>query len=423
MTGTLTFAPGAGPGATPLAIRNLRPGIPERILTSTTIFVLVYGLPNRWMVAARADILGDGSNPLLTLAIFGLIGLALLRVAGSFDLLIAASKRDLLLLAFVGITLASTFWSEDPNLTARKSLEFALVTAFALYLVLRYELREIIVLAAVAHLVGGALNLSWVFAFPHVGIATSPPGWSGIFLHKNALGLQSPWNILLMLTAASAAPRHRFLFRAGAVLQLVLMVGSQSKTALVASSFAAVLLPVFHALRTRRTLPGAVLTGFFGSGLLTAAVATANLGRITEALGKDLTFTGRIPLWESLIPAALQRPALGYGFEAFFNGPFSPAHETWIEIGGWTAPHAHNAALEIVLELGVFALAVYLALFTRAVFRAVRHLRAVPGLVGLFPLAVVTLAFLMSISEAGVTKSPGTWLYFAVAVIAAGRYR
>jgi exopolysaccharide production protein ExoQ len=413
---TVHHAPLTGRSRTdPIA---MRPSPVERALTVATVFVLVYGTPNRWFVGSIRD-LDDPSNPILTLTTIGLIGLGLARVVGAPQMIVAAARREPLLLWLAGLVLASTFWSVDPSLTLRKGLEFFLVTTYALYVVLRYSLKEFAILAGVAGTIGAVLNLAWVLAMPRLG--TSPAGWTGILNHKNVLGLYAPWMILLLVTAARSAPRHRVVFYGAALVQAVLLVGSQSRTALVAAVLAAPLLVVFGALRARRTLPGAVLVGFTATSLIASGLVTLNLGRVTAALGKDLSLTGRLPLWDALIPAVAERPILGYGYEAYFDGPTSPALAVW-RIVGWTPSHAHNALFEMALGVGLVGVTVLVLLFIRTTIRSVRHLRRVPGMVGLLPLGIVTLSLLQSVSEAGVARSNGMWLFFGIAALSAGRF-
>jgi O-antigen ligase len=67
--------------------------------------------------------------------------------------------------------------------------------------------------------------------------------------------------------------------------------------------------------------------------------------------------TGRIPLWEILLPEIGQRPWLGAGFAAFW----SPDKLLQIELlTGKSAVSAHNGFLEEVLNTGIVGLAILL---------------------------------------------------------------
>jgi O-antigen ligase len=67
--------------------------------------------------------------------------------------------------------------------------------------------------------------------------------------------------------------------------------------------------------------------------------------------------TGRIPLWDILLPEIGQRPWLGAGFAAFWNPDKLSQME---QLLGNAPPSAHNGFLEEVLNTGVVGLAILL---------------------------------------------------------------
>jgi exopolysaccharide production protein ExoQ len=93
-----------------------------------------------------------------------------------------------------------------------------------------------------------------------------------------------------------------------------------------------------------------------GTGILTAIIAfiivygtiTPFLGRlslvdISSSFGREETLTGRSEIWAELIPLAMKRPILGYGFGGFWTS------DALREV---RAPSAHNGYLDIILNLG-----------------------------------------------------------------------
>ncbi len=395
---------------------NLRPGVLERSLVVLVFVTVVVGDPSNWFLA-RTDPNADFSEVLATVALLFAAGLGTLRVFGSGDLWVRVVKSEPAYFGFVGLLTMSTFWSASPYDTARFALDLVLLSAFACYAVMRYETAEWIRLAAVAAMLVLALETIFVFGLPEYGRSTE--GWTGVHSQKNGLGVTATFEVLTLLIASRLWPRRRFLLLAFFVLGLALLVGSQSKTALVAIGGALAMMPVFAGFRARRTLPGAVAAAFFSVGGLTLAFVTANLGAVTEALGKDLTFTGRTEIWKGIIPVFLDRPILGWGHQAAFGGYFSPVHEAFIQ-AGWQAAHAHNALLQIVLEVGLVGVAVFLFMYVRVIRRSIVYLRRTPGSLGQYPLALLALAFLLSITEAGVTLIQIGYLHFSLVVLTVG---
>ncbi len=390
-----------------------RPGLFERALVVATTFIFLHQTPNVWL-RTRADFLEDSSNPILVLLILGLTATAFARVAGSIDHLITMVRLEPGIYVFAGLAFASLFWSADAGETLQASIMFIAVTMYPSYLVLRFSLDQIIRLLAVMWVISAVLNLGFVLAFPEFGV--SPAGWTGIFPQKNALGFTAALGLPTLIIAGKAYRPARYIFYTGAAIQLALLVGSQSKTMLVAAVGPTLLMAVYHLFRSRKTLRGAVLTSLAGSAIFTVAFATANIALLAKWLDKDVTLTGRVPLWDNLLPLVFERPLTGWGYGATFDGFFSPIHEVWIQ-NVWNPTHAHNAPLQIWLEMGVLAVIAFLVFFLRAVSRAIKIVAIVPGAVGLWPLVFLTTTLLTSITESGMTSNLLGWTHLVVAVL------
>ena len=82
--------------------------------------------------------------------------------------------------------------------------------------------------------------------------------------------------------------------------------------------------------------------------------------------------TGRLPLWETLLPEIGQRPWLGAGFAAFWT----PDKQREIELlVGKSAVSAHNGFFEELLNTGVVGLAILLTFCLYAMAVGVRQAR------------------------------------------------
>jgi O-antigen ligase len=402
-----------------------RPGLFERSLVVLTTFLFIHQTPDAWF-RTRAEALDDPGNPLLVVLELGLTALAFARVAGSIDQLIAMVRIEAPVFLYAGLVFASTFWSASPGDTVKRALVFVAVTSFASYLVMRFSLDQIIRLLAVMFMISVAVNAAFVIALPQYGL-DSGNNFTGVFSQKNALGYTAALGVPVLIVAGRSMRRGRgrVLFYATALAQIALLIGSQSKTMLVASLLPPLLMVVYHGFRGRKTLRGAVLVSLVGSSLFTVAFATANIGVLAQWLDKDVTLTGRIPLWQNLIPIVLESPILGHGYAAAFGGYFSPVHEVWIQ-NRWDPSHAHNALLQTWLEIGLVGVVLFLFIYLRAIVRAIHIVAIVPGAVGLWPLTFFTTALMISITESGVASNFLGWMMFVVAVLSVSlhlRYR
>ncbi len=411
-----------GPGfhaGRPVGVRApALPGLLERVLIGIVVIASYHQTPNVWFIRP-SDFDMDFSNTIGVAIVLGICGTAFLRVAGRLNLLVRLVKLDPAIFLFVGLALASFLWSADPTTTLRRGIVFLAITLLACYVIIRFAVSEIIVILGWSFVASGLINLLFVVALPIYGIDEDGL-WTGVFPQKNGLGYVAALAIPTLLAAARIRTRIRFLFYASAVLQLVLLIKSDSKTMLVVGLFGAVLMAVFNGLRGARTLRGAVLVTFVFSSIFSVAFATANIAVLADWLNKDVTLTGRLPFWQELWPIAMERVWLGYGFSAAFGGFFSPVHDAWIN-NQW-AGDAHNAYLQLILELGVVGLVLFLASYVRAVLRAVKVVALVPGASGLWPLVVLSQAMIASVTESGLQSDSMGWLFYLLAAFASGAH-
>ena len=396
-----------------------RPGLTERALVVLAVFVFYHQTPNAWFIRA-ADIGPDYSNPAAAGLTLLLIGVAVVRVLGYFNLLIKLFRLEPAVFLFTGLALLSVLWSADPTESIRRGVVFGAVTLFAGYLVLRFSLHEIVGMLAVMFTVSALVNMAFVVAFPFY--ANDADGlWTGVLSQKNSLGYLSALGIPTLLIAARSYPVVRVIFYMAAGLQAVLLVGSDSKTMLVATVATLVLLAFYNGFRALRTLRGAVIIGLIGGSAFMAAFATVNIAPLAAWVDKDVTLTGRVPLWESLLPVIGERLWIGHGFSAAFGGWFSPIHEAWLQ-GIWKPNDAHNAYIQILLELGVVGLVLFLVTYFRGVSRAIKISAIVPGAIGLWPLAIFTSALLLSVTESGMQSDSLGWTLYLVATFTAAAH-
>jgi O-antigen ligase len=418
MTSTLSFDIEPTTVRLEPAVQTPRPGLLERFAVGAALFVLLHGLPVDWF-ATRDDFLNQDGNLKMVAAQLFLMGLGVAHFLGNLDWLIRIVRLDVPLFLFTAMTGASMFWSADPAETIKQAIVFSTITLFGAYLVLRFSLREILFIHAQMFTLSAIINIAFVAAFPTYAITDEL--WDGVFFQKNALGFTATLAIPTLVVAARSNPRWRLPFYSAAAVFFVLLLGSESKTMLLATIASLLLLVIYRLFRGHRTLKGAVLVALVGSSLFTVAFATANVAVLADWLDKDISLTGRVPLWEMIIPLISERPLLGYGYGATFGGYFSPIHEIWVQ-ATWNPTHAHNAILQIWLEMGIIAVVLFLITLIRSIGRAMTMVGVVQGSVGLWPLMFLSSTLLISITESGISAAPSGWLLYVVAILSSAHY-
>jgi exopolysaccharide production protein ExoQ len=273
------------------------------------------------------------------------------------------------LMLFIGLAVASTFWSEAAVLTARRS--FGLVGTVLVALLLAQRLRPLELLNALRQamvLLASFSLVLYVLRVPAV-VDDTHGTLRGVVATKNSLGFFMALGLLACAAHYVLEPRNRRRVVASAGLFGITLSLTDSKSAILISiAVAGVTLAVL--LGRRRHGTGLLVAG----GCLVLAVATfilpnASMEGAARLIGEDTTLTGRDAVWEESLAAAEAHQFLGYGYGAFWQGTDAAAR-----IQGrllWEVPTAHNGVLEVLLDLGyvgvLASLLVVLGLLARGV--------------------------------------------------------
>jgi len=91
--------------------------------------------------------------------------------------------------------------------------------------------------------------------------------------------------------------------------------------------------------------------------------------QILGALGRGENLTGRTTIWQSVFELAVQRPGTGWGWVGYWPPWVSPFHDLF-EHGGVVYLQAHNAWLDVWLQLGVVGVVAFAALTLSTLWRS-----------------------------------------------------
>jgi exopolysaccharide production protein ExoQ len=323
-----------------------------------------------------------------------------------------AVTADSFLVALLGLALASTLWSDAPNVAARRGLALLGTSVFGVYLHVRYSVAEQL------RLVGWGLGLIAIFSILQIGpSALAQEAFYGVFENKNSLGrMMALATLVFGLLAWTRRPRAPAALFAGLSVVLVLM--SKSMTALIVVVTIGTIIPLVRRLAQDMRLAvvfGSLAVLVLGSLLL---LGTSSLEAVTSVVGRDVTLTGRTSLWYYVTEMILRRPWLGYGYETFWLWQL-PFRLPVDQDTGWTAPNAHNGYLEVALALGLTGLLIFMAGLVRGAVRGVKYLRRQPGPLGLWPLLYLCFVFLYNITEiAALTRNNVLWVLYVSTMLA-----
>jgi exopolysaccharide production protein ExoQ len=327
--------------------------------------------------------------------------------------------RSPLLILFVGLAAASVLWSVDPAATTRRSVAVIVTSLGGLTLAARFDWTRLAQVMATTFAVLAVLSLIVCVALPSIGRMTElfPGAWRGLWLEKNTFGgFMAVAFVVFAATALLDRPRW-WLWSGFAVLAVGLVIGSTSKTSLVALALGMAALS-FVWLARRGPVVG-VLMVWLAVVLIgvTACIVIFEPQWIFHLLDKDATLTGRTKIWAGAIREIRTRPWLGFGYGAIWDnkGAWGPLARITDE-AGFEAHHAHSSWVEMALNLGLVGLGLWALWFLETAIR---------GLVSIFTsrgayLAVPLLAVyaLTSLTESiTLTWNDVRWVMFcAIAV-------
>ncbi|EWY35746.1 hypothetical protein N825_35840 [Skermanella stibiiresistens SB22] len=323
------------------------------------------------------------------------------------------------LLALTGFCMFSALWSYYPDATFRRAFALVLSTTFAYYLVLRFTPRELLELVGWALMLGAALSLVLVILYPTSTIHQGPPlggSWLGSFGHKNRLGRMMALGVVIFaLMLIEPGGKKRWFPWAGLALCAFLLAMSQSRTAWITAIALLLTIQLLRFLRGAR-LPMSLRVGsllILGFGMIMAVTQFLVVG--LEAVGRDLTFTGRTTIWTYAIVAGMDHSMLGAGYRAFWTpeGASYVYARIWGEIG-----NGHNGYLDVWLELGFVGVGLFLLVFGTGFKRAYARLIGSDDMAGLFYMLLMIYALIYSMTEKFLLEqSELTWVLMMVTLL------
>jgi exopolysaccharide production protein ExoQ len=370
----------------------------------------------RRLLGGGSEDLGQSalSHPVL-LPLYAVMGCLIITHPKAFARM---ARRAFPALTLVGLACLSTFWSVDPGLTLRRGISLWAPTALGLVISFRFTNRELLRLLAVALGIAALASLAVVFLLPTHGIMIldDGPTWRGVFENKNSLGRAMALEVAVLVLVALDTKRYRTLAWMGAAATLAVVFLAKSIGSLIAALAVVMLIPLFQALRLRSTTRVAVYTVSVFLGAILLTMVATNPEPLFALLGRDTTLTGRTDIWVAALVSIAERPWLGYGHNAFWQGWAGPSMSLVSAIG-WESPNSHNGLVDLWLELGLIGVLTFLFGLGIAARRAILGARRTVTAAGLWPLAFLTFLVVMNFSTSTIMLQHSLYWILYVAVM------
>lgn len=324
------------------------------------------GVDVEWLPAGESLVRWAG------FALIGLCGAFLLMGKRSANRFVPGPLAFLLLYYFLWCVL-SILWSTEPMLTSVRLAELACCVLGAAGLARRVDARSfclVTVLATTTYVAVGVgvemgqgrfqpLSPDYRFA------GTLEPGSQGV-------------NCALMVLAAffaarGAIGRTRFVWIVLLVAGLTFLLLTKSRLACGALLFTATILGGLALSRRNKLLAAVAIAWIVVTGVLVTSLVGIDLEEYRARAFATLreadfcSLTGRVRLWEELLPEARARPWVGHGYCAFWD---TQHVEDMSAALNESVSHARSAYVDSVLGVGLVGTAALMLAMLLAICRA-----------------------------------------------------
>ena len=316
---------------------------------------------------------------------------------------IVAWRMNRFLILFLVYALISLSWTIYFPATLYKVFFLFFATVAGSYVATRYKTYGVIQVLTWVGAVCAILSILLVLYFPFVGVMQNRPfvgSWTGMFWHRNHTGNVFAFFNMIFLLRVLFDNRllviQKLIMASFYLLSALVVLGSRSATGIIVFlflHFSTSLIAVWLRLRDRLKMKhyyasAALLLGGF-------LVFITNTAFFFGLLGRSANMTGRIPLWEDLFQRIyLQNPLLGYGYGALWTLKSfriqMQIHHHW----PYQIYFADNGFFDILLNLGVVGLLLFLTVYIPLGVRSFRQAVASRSWIYFFPFLTFLYIFI-----------------------------
>lgn len=336
---------------------------------------------------------GQGIRYLVGLPAYVAIAFALVLLSSwSFVPKSPRGRIPLLLVAFIVMASVSLLWSQTPLITVAALVILLATTLVALLATFSFEPRRLmgglyrglqlsLVIGILFELfaalvVRGPINPlfhEWLAFVDSSAISPSVLQWTNgtLFVGGPIQGFVGNRNLFgfIALLAAILAP---LLYREGsikildAIATVILAIFVHMYTGSATVTFIAVAVGILtlaaYIIRGAPEHRRRMLSWLFGSLAVVAAfISYVNRDVVTLMLGREPDLTNRTEIWRAVFDKILEYPQ-GTGWVSYWPVWQAP-YKDMVTLGGTPVAQAHNAFLDVWLQIGPLAAIVLLALF------------------------------------------------------------
>lgn len=305
---------------------------------------------------------GDVDSVLLKVAFLSIYFIAFTLLTFRWQRTLHFLGTNLWLLFLLGLAIVSVSWSSIPDIALRKVISLIGTTLFAIYLASSFNFKQQLNIYGWTFGISVFFSFLFALALPEYGVMNTEAisgAWRGIYPHKSGLGESMVVSFMTFYFLSILSQKYQLFFRICSLLSVVLIYCGESATALISVVYIFLTAQGLKHLSFKSKKSVLLILLFLILTSLIIFLILVNFNTFLSVNDKDITLSGRTPLWGSLWEFIQQKPWLGYGYGTFFSGLSREANLLW-KVHTWTPVHAHNGYIQLWLSLGLVGLSVFI---------------------------------------------------------------
>jgi exopolysaccharide production protein ExoQ len=320
---------------------------------------------------------------------------------------------DVSLMTLIGLTIFSVLWSANVDYSLRMMFGLVRSTLFAIYLATCFSFQDHLKICARVSGWVVAINSFVYVALPTLAIRASAEGggqfnFFGIYTNKQMCGRIMAFSLITLLMYFRIYATRRWLTALGILGAIFLLLLARSSTHTISAILTILIFPVHQIIKQGSKLRAILLFTALLISAVSVSFMVANWEYIVVSLGKGVTLNGRTPIWDLAIEQLMKRPLLGYGYAGFWGSDagwwvFSKVPwavgENPLEIVDSKNFTAHNAVLDLALQVGLLGIAILLFNLVLVLYRAISLISKTHSLESFWMLQVILFQIIGSCFE------------------------
>ena len=285
----------------------------------------------------------------------------------------------LMLLGWFGLSMLVTSFPKEQFIACTR---FTVTAFFALWMSERYDPERLLKMTLYAEMLFVCSTLLSVLLFPRASFSyeAGERALRGICPSKNSCAYVLSFGLVMQAAFARVQGSRKLprFFAATFLLQAILLILCRSTGATLFALLVILYLLVLEPrMRHRLNLAWVYIVGSVGF-LIMALTVLPLFEPLLRLIGKDATLSARTPTWRQLVELMTKHHTFtGFGLSMFWKDPAAVrlfhqgfSGSSW---HSWMTSGAHNAILEIWLDVGLIGLALFFFLLLRS-FRRITEL-------------------------------------------------